>query len=39
MLKAKGNNINEQGKVKKPANEMSEQGNEHVDHQRQYANP
>jgi hypothetical protein len=35
MLKAKRNEINEQGKEKKPANEMNdknEQGNEHVDH-------
>jgi hypothetical protein len=35
MLKAKGNEINEQGKDKKPANEMyeiNEQGNDHVDH-------
>jgi hypothetical protein len=35
MLKAKRNNINKQGKEKKPANEMNEtneQGNEHVDH-------
>jgi hypothetical protein len=35
MLKAKRNHINEQGKEKKPANEMNEinaQGKEHVDH-------
>jgi hypothetical protein len=34
MLKAKRNEINEQRKDKKPANEMNEneQGNEHVDH-------
>jgi hypothetical protein len=35
MLKAKRNDINEQEKEKKPANEMNEinkQGNEHVDH-------
>jgi hypothetical protein len=35
MLKAKGNDINEQGKEKNPANEMNEineQGKEHVDH-------
>jgi hypothetical protein len=35
MLKAKRNDINKQGKEKKPANEMNEineQGNEHVDH-------
>jgi hypothetical protein len=35
MLKAKRIGINEQGKEKKPANEMNEineQGNEHVDH-------
>jgi hypothetical protein len=35
MLKAKRNEINEQGKEKKPANEMNEineQGNQHVDH-------
>jgi hypothetical protein len=35
MLKAKRNKINEQGKEKKPTNEMNElneQGNEHVDH-------
>jgi hypothetical protein len=35
MLKAKRNDINEQGKEKKPANEMNEineQGNENVDH-------
>jgi hypothetical protein len=35
MLKAKGNEINEQGKEKKPVNEMNEineQGNEHVNH-------
>jgi hypothetical protein len=35
MSKAKRNDINEQGKVKKPANEMNEineQGKEHVDH-------
>jgi hypothetical protein len=35
MLKAKRNEINEQGKEKKPVNEMNEineQGNEHVDH-------
>jgi hypothetical protein len=35
MLKAKRNDINEQGKEKKPANEMieiNEQGKEHVDH-------
>jgi uncharacterized coiled-coil DUF342 family protein len=32
MLKAKRNEINEQGKEKKPANEMNEQVNEHVDH-------
>jgi hypothetical protein len=35
MLKAKRNEINEQGKEKKPTNEMNEineQGNEHVDH-------
>jgi hypothetical protein len=35
MLKAKKNDINEQEKEKKPANEMNEineQGNEHVDH-------
>jgi hypothetical protein len=35
MLKAKGNEINEQGKEKKPANEMNEineQRNEYVDH-------
>jgi hypothetical protein len=41
MLKAKGNEINEQGKEKKLANEMNEineQGNEHVDHSRQYVN-
>jgi hypothetical protein len=34
MLKAKRNEINEQGKEKKPKNEMNEinvQGNEHVD--------
>jgi hypothetical protein len=37
MLKEKRNDINEQGKEKKPANEMNEineQGNEHVDHSR-----
>jgi hypothetical protein len=37
MLKAKRNDINEQGKEKKPANEMNEineLGNEHVDHSR-----
>jgi hypothetical protein len=35
MLKAKRNDVNEQGKDKKPANEMNEineQGKEHVDH-------
>jgi hypothetical protein len=35
MLKAKRNEINEQGKEKNPTNEMNEineQGNEHVDH-------
>jgi hypothetical protein len=35
MLKAKRNEINEQGKENKPANEMNkinEQGNQHVDH-------
>jgi hypothetical protein len=32
MLKAKRNDINEQGKEKKPTNEMNEQGYEHVDH-------
>jgi hypothetical protein len=35
MLKAKRNEINEQGKEKKPAkemNEINEKGNEHVDH-------
>jgi hypothetical protein len=35
MLKAKRNNINVQGKEKKPPNEMNEineQGNEHTDH-------
>jgi hypothetical protein len=35
MLKAKRNDINEQGKEKTPANEMNkinEQGKEHVDH-------
>jgi hypothetical protein len=35
MLKAKRNDINDQGKEKKPVNEMNEineQGNEHVDH-------
>jgi hypothetical protein len=35
MLKAKWNDINEQGTEKKPANEMNEineQGNEYVDH-------
>jgi hypothetical protein len=32
MLKAKRNKINEQGKEKKPTNEMNEQENEHVDH-------
>jgi hypothetical protein len=32
MLKAKRNAINEQGKEKKPANEMNEQENQHVDH-------
>jgi hypothetical protein len=35
MLKAKGNDINEQGKEKKPANEMNDinqQGKEHIDH-------
>jgi hypothetical protein len=35
MLKAKRNDINEQGKKKNPANEMNEineQGKEHVDH-------
>jgi hypothetical protein len=35
MLKAKRNDINEQGKEKKPANEMNEineQGKEHVNH-------
>jgi hypothetical protein len=35
MLKEKRNNINEQGKEKKPANEMNEineQGNEHTHH-------
>jgi hypothetical protein len=35
MLKAKRNDINEQGKEKKPANEMNdinEQGKEHVEH-------
>jgi hypothetical protein len=35
MVKAKRNDINEQGKEKKPANEMNEineQGNEYVDH-------
>jgi hypothetical protein len=31
MLKAKKNEINDQGKEKKPANEMNEI-NEHVDH-------
>jgi hypothetical protein len=31
-LKAKRNDINEQEKEKKPANEINEQGNEHVDH-------
>jgi hypothetical protein len=37
MLKEKRNDINEQGKEKKSANEMNEineQGNEHVDHSR-----
>jgi hypothetical protein len=41
MLKAKRNDINEQGKEKKPANEMNEineQGNENLIIQRQYAN-
>jgi hypothetical protein len=35
MLKAKTNDINEQGKEKKPANEMNEineQGKDHVDY-------
>jgi hypothetical protein len=35
VLKTKRNDINEQGKEKKPVNEMNEineQGNEHVDH-------
>jgi hypothetical protein len=35
MLKAKRNDINGQGKEKKPANklnEINEQGKEHVDH-------
>jgi hypothetical protein len=35
MLKAKSNEINKEGKEKKPTNEMNEineQGNEHVDH-------
>jgi hypothetical protein len=35
MLNAKRNDINEQGKEKKPTNEMNEineQGKEHVDH-------
>jgi hypothetical protein len=35
MLKAKRNDVNEQGKEKKPANEMNEineKGKEHVDH-------
>jgi hypothetical protein len=35
MFKAKRNDINEQGKEKKPANEMNEingKGKEHVDH-------
>jgi hypothetical protein len=35
MFKAKRNDINEQGKEKKPTNEMNEineQGKEHVDH-------
>jgi hypothetical protein len=35
MLNEKRNEINEQGKEKRPANEMNEineQGNEHVDH-------
>jgi hypothetical protein len=35
MLKAKRNDINEQGKEKNPTNEMNEineQGNEHIDH-------
>jgi hypothetical protein len=35
MLKAKRNDINEQGKEKKPVNEMNEineQGNKHDDH-------
>jgi hypothetical protein len=35
MLKAKMNEINDQGKEKKHANEMNEineQGNQHVDH-------
>jgi hypothetical protein len=35
MLKAKRNDINEQGKEKKPMNEkneVNEKGNEHVDH-------
>jgi hypothetical protein len=41
MLKAKRNEINEQGKEQKPANEMNEineQGNEHVFVRRQYVN-
>jgi hypothetical protein len=32
MLKAKRNDINEQGKEKKLANEINEQGKKHVDH-------
>jgi hypothetical protein len=35
MLKEKRNDVNEQGKEKKPTNEMNEindQGKEHVDH-------
>jgi hypothetical protein len=39
MLKAKRNDINEQRKQKKPANEMNdinEQGKEHVDHSKTF---
>jgi hypothetical protein len=32
FFKAKRKDINEQGKEKKPANEINEQGNQHVDH-------
>jgi hypothetical protein len=39
MLKAKRNDINEQRRQKKPANEMNdinEQGKEHVDHSKTF---